>query len=398
MVFCASCGCPAGAGAKCKHIAAVIWYINNEDGTSKTSLPQEWGTPTNSAQNKYKKGKRIEDLFPRKKLKANTIVTTPICHSTLVDSYDIFDIPCSFSNMLKVTSLSEVERECKLCLNDILDSLENQFLISSYKKHFSLILFYQKYNDINLFLASMFPLKMNEHIFYNRYIKVNQNACFNIFIETLNQSDSDLWFENRKNRISASTKAHKIRVCRNLTSVGQLHLVNTFLKETNLGKKGSINVTYGKNTEGVAIDAYKQMFDKEVIKSGLVICQFIPWLCASPDGLVLKNGKIDAVLEIKCPISCQSKPIVENGIPNLKYLLVENGILKLKKSSMYFTQCQILMYCTGLLTCEFFIYNNIEPVALTIQRDELFLTNTVKKIETFFFNYYLPELASRQLL
>jgi len=57
MVFCASCGCPAGAGAKCKHIAAVIWYINNEDGTSKTSLPKEWGTPTNSAQNKYKKGK-----------------------------------------------------------------------------------------------------------------------------------------------------------------------------------------------------------------------------------------------------------------------------------------------------------------------------------------------------
>lgn len=80
----------------------------------------------------------------------------------------------------------------------MLDSLENQFLINFYKKHFSLILFYQKYNDINLFLASILPLKMNEHIFYNKYLKVDQNACFNIFIQTLNQSDSNFWFENRK--------------------------------------------------------------------------------------------------------------------------------------------------------------------------------------------------------
>lgn len=195
-------------------------------------------------------------MFPRKKLKANTTVTTPVCHSTLIDSYDIFDLPCTFINMFKATSLSEVERECKLCLNDILDSLKNRFLISSYKKHFSLILFYQKYNDINLSLASIFPLKMNEHIFYNKHIKIDINACFNIFIETLNQSDSNHWFENSENCKSASTKAHKIRVRRNLTTVGQLHLVNTFLKETNLEKKGSINVTDGKNTEGVAIDSY----------------------------------------------------------------------------------------------------------------------------------------------
>lgn len=37
------------------------------------------------------------------------------------------------------------------------------------------------------------------------------------------------------------------------------------------------------------------------------------------------------------------------------------------------------MYCTGLLTCKFFIYNNIKPIALTIQRDETFLINTIKK-------------------
>lgn len=74
------CSCPAGAGAKCKHITAVIWYINNEDATSKTSFSQQWGMPTNSAQNKYKKGERIEDSFLRKKPKIDPAVTTAVCH------------------------------------------------------------------------------------------------------------------------------------------------------------------------------------------------------------------------------------------------------------------------------------------------------------------------------
>lgn len=129
----ASCGCPSGTGAKCKHIAAVIWYLNNEDGTLKTSLPQQWGMPTNSAQNKYKKGKIIEDLFPRKKPKTDPAVTTAVSHLTLIDSYDILNIPYSFNNMLKVTTLTEIKRECKKCINDILANLENQLLISSYK-------------------------------------------------------------------------------------------------------------------------------------------------------------------------------------------------------------------------------------------------------------------------
>lgn len=142
---------------------------------------------------------------------------------------------------------------------------------------------------------------------------------------------------------------------------------------------------------------YEQIFNKVIIKSGLVINPFIPWLYASPDRLVLTNGKIDAVLEIKCSISCINKNIIENGIPNLKYLLIENNEIKLKKSSMYFTQCQIYQYCTGLLKCEFFIYNNVKPLALTIERDEPFLTNIIKKMEIFFYNYYLSRLVNSLL-
>lgn len=102
-----------------------------------------------------------------------------------------------------------------------------------------MILLNQTYNDINLNLSNMFPLKLNESNYYFKNINVDKNACFNIFIKTLNQADSQFWFENRKYRISVSSKAHKIKVCRNLTPAGQIHLVNTFLKTANLGKTGT---------------------------------------------------------------------------------------------------------------------------------------------------------------
>lgn len=45
----ATCGCPARASVKCKHIAAVILYINNENGMSRTNLPQLWDIPSKFA-------------------------------------------------------------------------------------------------------------------------------------------------------------------------------------------------------------------------------------------------------------------------------------------------------------------------------------------------------------
>lgn len=41
---------------------------------------------------------------------------------------------------------------------------------------------------------------------------------------------------------------------------------------------------------------------------------------------------MESVLEIKCPISCKNKPIIENGKLNLKYIQIDkNGKPELKK-------------------------------------------------------------------
>ncbi|KAH7984032.1 hypothetical protein HPB52_016480 [Rhipicephalus sanguineus] len=68
----ALCTCKAGKGSRCKHIAAVVHYINSEENRSCTSGPRLWGKPSVLALGTYKKGscldgflgKAVEDVVP----------------------------------------------------------------------------------------------------------------------------------------------------------------------------------------------------------------------------------------------------------------------------------------------------------------------------------------------
>lgn len=62
---------------------------------------------------------------------------------------------------------------------------------------------------------------------------------------------------------------------------------------------------YGSQTENKAFNMFSSLYNFEVIKRGLIIHISKPWISASPDGLILKNGEITSVLEIKFPSSCK---------------------------------------------------------------------------------------------
>jgi len=162
--------------------------------------------------------------------------------------------------------------------------------------------------------------------------------------------------------------------------------------DTNLIGKAAINTAYGLRTESVAIEAYNKMFKVKTVRAGLTIHSKYPWLCASPDALVLsQNGNINKILEIKCPISCRNKLIFDEDSKkcNLSYLKYENDEIVLKSSHQYYTQCQIIMFVTGLDKCDLFIYNSIKPLLICLEKDELFLKKVILKLEYFYFNYFL---------
>lgn len=64
-----SCDCVYNKSGKCKHIAALIYFINNENSFTKTSQEQQWGKPSarQFSKEKYSKGKYFYEMFPTAK-------------------------------------------------------------------------------------------------------------------------------------------------------------------------------------------------------------------------------------------------------------------------------------------------------------------------------------------
>jgi len=365
-------------------------FINNDEGTSKTNEPQVWGKPSKFGENLYKKGKTISELFPQKRL---NIDVPAINHKILIQEHNILAIPCSVSRNIYEEERTEIDRICSNTLFNIIDTIDEQLEIEKNAVHLSHLIKNQAHNEASNY--SIFPLNSVEHIFFYTHISVNADTIKHIFNQTLDQSQNIFWLEYRKFRISASSKAHKIKTLKSTSEESKNKLAISLINEKEIKEKGASNVLYGLQTENKAFTLFSSSYNVDVIKSGLIIHSSKPWICASPDGLILKNGKFISVLEIKCSSSCKKKPIIDpsTGIPNLFYLKISNEGIVLKSSHIYYTQIQILMYCTGLCNCHFYIFNFIEPLLLVIKRDPIFLSNLIPKLDTFYFSYYLPNLC-----
>ena len=76
----ALCTCKAGKGSRCKHIAAVVHYINSEENRSCTSGPRLWGKPSVRALGTYKKGAILASKIPASENK-DTVKEESVCNN-----------------------------------------------------------------------------------------------------------------------------------------------------------------------------------------------------------------------------------------------------------------------------------------------------------------------------
>lgn len=133
---------PAGSGGKCKHILAVIVFVNSEDGAPKTNEPQQWGKPSKVGEKMYNKGKNISDLFPSKRLKLDI---KSISHDDLIQHHRVSEISCSLNINLLQEKHSESENPltCQNVVNFIIENLENQFITENNNIYLEEIIFKQ---------------------------------------------------------------------------------------------------------------------------------------------------------------------------------------------------------------------------------------------------------------
>lgn len=149
------------------------------------------------------------------------------------------------------------------------------------------------------------------------------------------QSESLVWFEHRRGRLTAS---HFRSFCHTKLENPSQSLISTVFQHNTPPKSAAL--TWGKENEQIARLEYEQISRKmhssfQIKPTGLHVNPKYPHLGASPDGLVMCTCCGDGLLEIKCPYSlCHSTPTSAGDNFYLKH--TSDG-LKLSISHAYVT-------------------------------------------------------------
>lgn len=228
------------------------------------------------------------------------------------------------------------------------------------------------------------------------------------------QAASSFWHEQRVGRLTASSAHTAIRaninsppkslvtsVCStavnrplNVPSInwGREHeaqafnVYSAFMTKTNIDAVPSGQIYYDKQSlnHGVA----------NTSRSGLLIDSERPYLGASPDGKVSCQCCGEGVVEIKCPFSLRDKPLREALEENKFYI---NKELHLNQNHPYYTQIQMQMHVARVEYADFFVWTPIDCILTRVDRDDVYIGDMIKKLETFWKRCILPELLTRKL-
>ena len=234
--------------------------------------------------------------------------------------------------------------------------------------------------------------------FYEKNVVVTEFEATDIERKTKGQFDNDLWRNERRKRLTAS-------------SVGAIAKMRKNTKRSNKVKellysrfKGNAATQYGQemeeSTKLMYLDHLKQSgsIESTVKNCGLFISVSDPWLAASPDGLVhdpLNPSQPLGLVEIKAPYSVRDQSLMEAST-NTTFCLQKDkdtNNYKLKLQNNYYYQVQCQLYCTGLNWCDFVVRTNKDLHVERIFKDDDWWAKQMTKLKEFYFNSLLPELA-----
>ncbi|XP_047202548.1 uncharacterized protein LOC124856284 isoform X3 [Girardinichthys multiradiatus] len=119
---------------------------------------------------------------------------------------------------------------------------------------------------------------------------------------------------------------------------------------------------------------------------GLVVHPSAPWLGAIPDGLVYDPKEINSFGLV------HTKFVMFKSFIECQFLTFRNGVLQLKKAHRHYWHMQGEMMVTGTSWCDLVVCSNEDILVQRIYRDEDIIKFMKRKLEEFFFYYYLPNL------
>lgn len=231
-------------------------------------------------------------------------------------------------------------------------------------------------------------LEESKKIFLNNLAETAKNRN-QIERNTILQSGSSEWLELRRQILTASNFG---RVIKRRNDVSCCNLVKDILYKQSIGHVQSIK--HGQDNENIAKEQLAKQENVKIEPCGLFLDQEIPFLGASPDGIIDEN----TIAEIKCPITAYKlgleKAIDEKKI--LFYKKLPNQTYIINKEHNWWYQIQGQLHITGKYKCMLGIWSGENfPVKIElIYKDDTFWDTKMKnKLHKFYIDCMLPELV-----
>jgi len=185
-----------------------------------------------------------------------------------------------------------------------------------------------------------------------------QNQCEEWYIErkkrlvfaTINLNDSILALSLDYIVIYRLTASIFGKICKLREKTSRVKTVNDILFTT---FTGNASTRYGIANEVVAKEQLEARLQKTILPSGLFVDIKLPFLAASPDGII---GD-DSLVEIKCPASAKEfTPEDAITVGKIKGCLVNNGQLQVKRNNNYYYQVRGQLNISRRMYCYFCVW------------------------------------------
>ena len=219
--------------------------------------------------------------------------------------------------------------------------------------------------------------------------------------ETIDQSQSSLWYSARRYRLTASMFG---KVLQRLPSTPPDSLVKQLLHPQPFSTSAT---EWGKQHEATALKTYVEHQQRSghdgliAVSAGFVVCEEHPFLGASPDAYVNDACSVDqfGLAEIKCPYKYRDLP-PEDAASNSDFcsaVSVQAGrkVLQLKQNHQYYSQIQGQLAITERMWCDFVIFTNRGISVERIKFDSDFWQNKLlPKLIAFYDHCLCPAIVS----
>lgn len=133
------------------------------------------------------------------------------------------------------------------------------------------------------------------------------------------------------------------------------------------------NLQYGRIHEKDAKEQLKKSMVIDVKPCGLFINKNMPYLGATPDGIIGDDG----IVEIKCPSSC-SQLTPEQAIELKKFPFFHPNSTEINRKHNYFYQIQGQLQITQRACCIFVLWTPLGILAKKICKDDVFWQNSME--------------------